>query len=465
MSATATAAPLTAPPTISYIDTPLRRFGVAMLCLFLFFAYARILDLKAAGLHIPLIVSLFALFGAALSGGIPRAISSRSGILLTVMTLWMVLCIPFAYWRSNSIELVRLVWSKSYLLFLLVGALLATVKEVRRAMNALAYGTVVVSALALYFRQTVRGRITIPGTALTNSNDIGQVLLMCVPFVAIMTVRGNSIFHRVFGFIALPAVFMVILKTGSRGVLIAIALSGLMLFWQSPMTGKIKLVVLGMLGIMVFVFALPSNVRSRYLTLFAGTQISSIDDVNDESAVASAHERKALMLQALRITISHPLFGVGPANFQSYAALDSGQNRQRARWRVTHNSYLQLSSEIGFPGVALFLGVLFYCFRNLSRVAAAAKGRPEALSIYHMAFALRYSLIAYSITAFFSSTAYEILFPTLAGLSQALTFAAKDALPSMTVVSAPAQLAPTARKRALAVPGFRGGQPQPRPAQ
>ncbi|HEY1339223.1 MAG TPA: O-antigen ligase family protein [Bryobacteraceae bacterium] len=439
---------------VSYIDTPIRRLGVATLCLFLLFAYGRVLDLKAAGLHIPLALSLFALFCAALSGGIPRALSSRIGILLTALTVWMILCVPFAYWRSNALDMVKDHWARSFLLYVLLASLLGSLKDCRRAMTALAWGTIMVTGLALYFRQTVRGRIIVPNTALTNSNDIAQVLLMCVPFLVLLTLRGNNLVMRVFAALCVPPVFVVILKTGSRGALIAIAISGLLLFWHAPMTGKIKLAVLGVGAMVVFAFFLPSTVRSRYLTIFGGGTSSVPDESDEESAIASAHERKALLMQAVKISAKRPVFGVGPGNFQAYAALDSAESRQRARWRVTHNTYLQLSSEIGVLGAALFLAVMVYCFRQLSLVMKACKNRPDAIPLSHTAFALRYSLLTYAITAFFSSTAYEILFPTIAGLCAALISAAQDELRSapapLPVVAIPVRrqtrlmLAPTA---------------------
>ena len=297
------------------IDTPLRRLGAVVITIFLFFAYGRILDFRMARLHIPYALSLFALFCAALSGGLPRALLSRIGVFLTALTAWMVLCVPFAFWRSNSLELITGKWFKAYMLAILLMALLGSVKECHRAMNSLAYGTLLVALLALYFHATSRGRIILPETALTNPNDLAQVLLMGLPFLVIMTFSGNNLVRRIFASGAAMVVMYVILKTASRGALITIAVCGLLVFFKASMLTKFKLVALGMIGMLVFVATMPPEVRSRYMTLFSGSRGKFTDSNDAESAIESTAERKAILIQAVKITLRRPLFGVGPANF------------------------------------------------------------------------------------------------------------------------------------------------------
>lgn len=69
---------------------------------------------------------------------------------------------------------------------------------------------------------------------------------------------------------------------------------------------------------------------------------------------------------AKNIIAQHPLTGVGtgdvPAAFQSmYVEMKSTLSDQ---WRLrAHNQYLSLGVAFGWPGILLFLFVLFYCFR------------------------------------------------------------------------------------------------------
>jgi putative inorganic carbon (hco3(-)) transporter len=113
----------------------------------------------------------------------------------------------------------------------------------------------------------------------------------------------------------------------------------------------------------------------------------------------SAEARKELLIKSLAVTATHPLFGVGPGNFQSYTR----------SWLVTHNTYTQLSSECGIPALILFLLLLRRAFLNL-RYLRKLPLIPENEELRHYANALTASLAGYLLGAFFSSSAYE-LFP------------------------------------------------------
>jgi len=56
-------------------------------------------------------------------------------------------------------------------------------------------------------------------------------------------------------------------------------------------------------------------------------------------ASLSAQQRKELLFKSLKVTVRHPLFGVGPGNFEVVSGA----------WDVTHNSYTQISAEGGIP--------------------------------------------------------------------------------------------------------------------
>src|SRR5262249_51141419 len=146
--------------------------------------------------------------------------------------------------------------------------------------------------------------------------------------------------------------------------------------------------------------------------------------------------------------LKHPLFGVGPANFPDFSAVDSHEAGGRARWRMTHNTYLEWSSECGFPGVILFVSGVIFCLTRLSPMAKAYKENPNAIHLARIAGAIQFSILTYLFTSFFSSTAYEILFPTLSGLTMALLFAVeneKHTIPTAVPV-APALWAPPVRR-------------------
>src|SRR5205085_3543544 len=85
-------------------DSPIRHAGLNVLVFFLFCAFSRILDFHFFQLRLPFLTSLLALGCALFAARIHRAIAIRAGTLFVVLTIWMALGIPFAFWKSNSIN-------------------------------------------------------------------------------------------------------------------------------------------------------------------------------------------------------------------------------------------------------------------------------------------------------------------------------------------------------------------------
>jgi putative inorganic carbon (HCO3(-)) transporter len=73
-------------------------------------------------------------------------------------------------------------------------------------------------------------------------------------------------------------------------------------------------------------------------------------------------ESRILMIKiAIPIILSHPLFGVGLANYAYYSY---GLFRF---WSPVHNEYLRIAAETGIPGLFFFMGFLVLIFREIFR--------------------------------------------------------------------------------------------------
>jgi len=122
-------------------------------------------------------------------------------------------------------------------------------------------------------------------------------------------------------------------------------------------------------------------------------------DVEGSGDNGSLDARRELLMQSIQTSFRYPIFGVGPGNFQAYTR----------SWHVTHNTYTQLSSETGFPGLALFLAILFLTFRSIRAIRKTPSYRDDP-QIRLFASALNAGAGAYIVGALFASTAYT-LFP------------------------------------------------------
>ncbi len=121
-------------------------------------------------------------------------------------------------------------------------------------------------------------------------------------------------------------------------------------------------------------------------------------------------------------------------------------------WRETHCMYTQLSSENGLPGLFLYAAALFFCIRSANRIYKSTRNRPETADIAAMSYAILLSLIGFAATALFSSVAYHMFFPTLAGLSTAFAGAVERELAARGVPN----VLPAHSRRSTAAPSPAG---------
>jgi O-antigen ligase len=88
----------------------------------------------------------------------------------------------------------------------------------------------------------------------------------------------------------------------------------------------------------------------------------------------------------------------------------------RGRWQVTHNTYTEYSSELGIPGLVLFLTLLVLIWRTTSTGRRLYQGT-EKDEPQLMLFSLRIALVASLVNFMFASVGYLPLVPALAGLA------------------------------------------------
>ena len=134
----------------------------------------------------------------------------------------------------------------------------------------------------------------------------------------------------------------------------------------------------------------------------------------EKVAGANVSSRLEAFSAAARLSIEHPLLGVGPGNFQFHflEATDSPPGAQRLV--VVHDAYLDIAAELGPLAMVLFLGYLGVVFAQLSGARRRGLGPPG------LAAALRISLIVGTFSALTLSEQYFAPFWLIGGLAAAL---------------------------------------------
>jgi O-antigen ligase len=194
----------------------------------------------------------------------------------------------------------------------------------------------------------------------------------------------------------------------------------ILFFFSVPPLQRVPLAIMALLlAVAAAVFA-GSGALDRYKTIFRSGDTVYYANETEKSAALSTLSRKELFMSSLRLTIQHPLLGVGPGMFPIADAKDAGERKHPASWHQTHNTYTQISCENGLPALLFYSMALFFCFKATRIVRLGAAAHPELRPYGDMAFSLRLSLIAFTVTAIFASNAYSFYFPLLAGLCAAL---------------------------------------------
>jgi O-antigen ligase len=406
---------------------PVHRSGFVLLTIFFFMAFSRVMDVLAPSARLPFAVSVATLLCMVMSGGLMRVYQATEGKMLLAFTAWCFIGIPLSSWRGGSFNIVTQTWLKSLFCFALVVGLIVTARQARRMMVVIALATLVLSLMVLVKQHRVVGRLSFDVGMFSNPNDLAQALLLGVPLLFALNVPQSNAFLRIVTAAAAAPMLLAVVQTGSRSALLAIAVMIVMTFLRVGYMGRLALVLVIAGGVVFAVVALPRAVMSRYMLMltdtddvrelpFEGAQVSKTEAI----AVASSESRKFLLLQSLRFTIQHPIFGVGPGTFQHVSVQETASEGKRSMWRETHNMYTQISSETGLTGFFLYFGTLAVLFRKFRSLRLRCEGDRRLDSVRHLLLIYSTSFISVLVTGAFSSIGYQLLVPTMIGLASVL---------------------------------------------
>jgi putative inorganic carbon (HCO3(-)) transporter len=275
------------------------------------------------------------------------------------------------------------------------------------------------------YAQNMRGgRIAVDIGSLSDPNEYALVLLMTLPYWWLVAKLSKT--GKVMGAISIIAAVPILIaffRTGSRAGLLT--LFGLIaaVFYRSRPAQRVGLVVTAAVVLLVAIFTLPNGLRDRYVTWFS----SSASDQQEFSAdIESSMARRYFLMQSLALTFQHPILGLGPGQFAGVNWEVSRAAGTHIAAQPTHNTYTEVSSETGIPGLILFAGTLILCLRSTLRIAKLTQNQPSLRAISCAATCTFVSISAFMIGAFFLSLSYSPLVTAAVGLSAALRNVAAD---------------------------------------
>jgi O-antigen ligase len=262
-------------------------------------------------------------------------------------------------------------------------------------------------------------RFVIPYTSLGNPNDLAFHLLFAFSFLVLFLWTG-SLPARLVVILAMPVALMYLLKTGSRGNFITLIVMVLTFLATARRSQRLAACVLLLASLPVILPLVPRSTLDRLRTLaWVFSEEAPAGDAEVQRAIESQEARRHLQRRAIELTFQHPLLGVGPLMFAP--AVDTrvrAETGRKSHWQNPHNSYLQVSSETGIPGLIFYTWALGLCIRLNYRNMITARERGHRMAT-GQSLSLLLACAVYAVATLFSHLAYAYYFPFLVGFTAA----------------------------------------------
>jgi hypothetical protein len=400
-----------------------QRLGFNVLVVFLFLAFSRIFDVKFGGFHITGIAYRVVFAMVLLSRGFQIALKSNVGKALLGFTVFMGLSVPFSVWRFGSKEIFQNHWlTFSFVAFLSVGGLVHSYSQWVRLFKTLAYALLVFTIIANVFGDSDNGRLFLQQGKFANPNEMAQALLLGLPLWGVMMVLSKGLPGKVFAMGVMVLILATTFRTGSRGAMIGFVVMLLVVFLRAPIMGKMQIMLAGILFLGIVMTTMPGKLIARYKSV-------AQDEVDDgemdpgmaASAATSMQSRKQLLRHSLIFTMRHPLFGVGAGMFEvADDAYMKSLGYRKGTWLGTHNSYTQVSSELGIPAFLFFVTAVGMALNGPYTLYKKTRGDPRLQELGTLALGIHYCMVIYAVTILFEHIAYTIMLPVFGGIAVSL---------------------------------------------
>lgn len=379
-------------------------FTLVLCLLFVKLSYAHEVASWALGVNAYLlyVVAIPACIASFFSGGFSTTFREPLFRYWWLFAAWMAVTIPFSYWRGGSLDLYQHFLKSSFILLLVLPAFSRRPGALEAALKTLFLAGVASVLAAHSFERDVAGRLGLDFGIMANPNDFAAHLVFMLPIFFIPLLLKMSFLIRLLGVAAALGALQVIVATGSRGALVAMIAQLGLVIWRGKWSSKVYVGAAACAIAVILTASAPEASLNRLATLFGASNESS-----GETA-ASAESRLFFLEQSIRFTASHPLTGVGPGQFETALGVEEGS------WKAVHNSYTQISSEMGLPGFLFFILAIYGSFRMIFR---SERLRKKSDSFNGLVTCVATSAFGFAVAAFFLNFGYMQYFPLLGCLA------------------------------------------------
>ena len=224
-----------------------------------------------------------------------------------------------------------------------------------------------------------------PHTQFYENNAFAIAVLISIPLFVLWYRETEKKLIKNGIMLVIPLCYMCALSSWSRGALLTMGVTTIVLLWHSRR--KYLIIPILIRGSYFMIQNLPDEWFGRMYTLETYEQ--------DESAMG----RIKVWIDGWNHTLHRPFTGTGFEGWQVVTNRD---------W---HNSSIEMFSEHGFVAFGIWFSMILGTLISLSRLPKMARGIPEMKWVANYCYMLRASLIAYLVgTSFLGLSYWDILY-------------------------------------------------------
>ena len=244
------------------------------------------------------------------------------------------------YWSEDPVQTIAR--STTFVQLLILAWLLWQEARSTRAcaalMKAFVAGTALACVDALVTRRPAHAGV--PRFSIGDPNDFGVVVVIGMVMAYHLVLTSSSRWTRLACIAFMPLATVAVFLTASRTAAIALLLAGIVAAWDRRNLQPRRLV---MIAVLVAVMTVS------VLTLVSAAQLARIGSVKSEAASGTLDQRTSQWELSFQTFSRHPVTGVGADAFRDVSQRATGQSSP------SHNSFLGVATELGVPGLALFV--------------------------------------------------------------------------------------------------------------
>jgi len=318
---------------------------------------------------------------------------------LAALVVWGFVASQFAPYTENSPTQLTLAAKLLAILFLAVNAL-RTPRQIHYFLIFfvgcfLAYPARGTLSNYFLYDYTTFGR-ALWNYAYANSNDLAAMSLLAIgAALAVSFSNSGKKFCKVFAAVSAVVFVFVVLLTQSRGGFIGL-LAGFGPAAVSLLRKRKKGRFFVIPALLLVLLLTPADVWKR---LSGIGELTSTETIARADTEGSAEQRWKIQTVGLDIFGDHAFWGVGLGGYgaaNSIYAPDLGA-------RDTHNTYLNIAAETGWPGLLLWGGMIISALRSGGRRGTSA----PSFALQSEAAWVRRGLVAFLVAGLFGTYAYQ----------------------------------------------------------